>query len=131
MWALKGLYRYPFDWFEGWAMSASDKVVANSNFTRGVVSQVFGSDRLGDVKIVYPCVDTNETPAIKKKDSENLNEEETIIGKNLWGGMKILLSINRFERKKGIDLAIRAYQGLSKDARKGTRLVIAGESLYP
>jgi alpha-1,3/alpha-1,6-mannosyltransferase len=114
---LKEAYRYPLDWFEGWAMSASDKVVANSNFTRGVVKRVFGSDRLGDVKIVYPCVDTKESvPA-----------ETEIVKGELWGGKKILLSINRFERKKGIDLAIRAYNGLSKEQRVGTRLVIAGK----
>jgi alpha-1,3/alpha-1,6-mannosyltransferase len=126
---LKGVYRYPFDWFEGWAMGASDKVVANSNFTRGVVSGVFGSERLGEVKIVYPCVDTSDAPTVKvKKDSEKPEEEKATIGKDLWGGKKIILSINRFERKKGIDLAIRAYQGLGKEVRKGTRLVIAGES---
>ncbi|EED13126.1 alpha-1,2-mannosyltransferase (Alg2), putative [Talaromyces stipitatus ATCC 10500] len=113
---LKEAYRYPLDWFEGWAMSASDKVVANSNFTRGVVKRVFGSDRLGDVKIVYPCVDTKESAP---------TETEVVKGE-LWGEKKILLSINRFERKKGIDLAIRAYNGLSKEERIGTRLVIAG-----
>ncbi|KAL1971331.1 hypothetical protein VTN77DRAFT_283 [Rasamsonia byssochlamydoides] len=118
---LKGLYRCPFDWFEGWAMSASDKVVANSKFTRGVVSQVFGLSRLGDVKVVYPCVDTSEALTAK-----GTGKEETIIGDNLWGGKKIFLSINRFERKKDVGLAIRAYHGLGKEGRKGTRLVIAG-----
>jgi alpha-1,3/alpha-1,6-mannosyltransferase len=125
---VKGLYRYPFDWFEGWAMSASDKVVANSKFTRGVVSQVFGLSRLGDVRVVYPCVDTDEVPAVKKEGTGKVGKEEaTIIGDGLWRGKKILLSINRFERKKDMGLAIRAYHGLGKDGRKGTRLVIAGE----
>ncbi|KKA24095.1 Alpha-1,2-mannosyltransferase (Alg2) [Rasamsonia emersonii CBS 393.64] len=123
---LKGLYRYPFDWFEGWAMSASDKVVANSKFTRGVVRQVFGAGKLGDVKVVYPCVDTDEAPVVKKKGADKVGKEEAIIGDDLWGGKKIFLSINRFERKKGIELAIRTYHGLGKEGRKGTRLVIAG-----
>lgn len=116
----KTLYRFPFDWFEGWAMNASDKVVANSKFTRGVVSSVFGQGRLGDVSIVYPCVDTKATTTGK------VVEDEAIVGDNLWGGKKILLSINRFERKKDIGLAIRAYHGLGEEGRKGTRLVIAG-----
>ncbi|OKL57472.1 hypothetical protein UA08_07208 [Talaromyces atroroseus] len=116
---LKEAYRYPLDWFEGWAMSASDKVVANSRFTRGVVRRVFGSGRLGDVKVVYPCVDTKESSALSF-------EKEVVKEGTLWDGKKILLSINRFERKKGIDLAIRAYNGLSKEDRIGTRLVIAG-----
>ena len=112
----KSLYRIPFDWFEGWAISAADRVVANSRFTRGVVEEVFGSGRLGDVRVVYPCVD------IDVKTGFAVGEEE---GK-LWGGKKIILSINRFERKKDMGLAIRAYCGLSKEKRKGTRLVIAG-----
>lgn len=113
----KALYRCPFDWFEGWAMSASDRVVANSNFSRGVVRSVFGTERLGEVEVVYPCVDTNPgaaTPEMRPAGP-------------LWGGKKILLSINRFERKKDMALAIRAYHGLSAEKRKGTRLVIAGK----
>ncbi|KAJ6119569.1 hypothetical protein N7523_003849 [Penicillium sp. IBT 18751x] len=112
----KLLYRFPFDWFEGWAMSASDRVVANSNFSKGVVKSVFGTEKLGDVEVVYPCVDTNT----------GLATPETKPAEALWGGKKILLSVNRFERKKDMALAIRAYNGLGAEKRKGTRLVIAG-----
>jgi alpha-1,3/alpha-1,6-mannosyltransferase len=115
----KVLYRFPFDWFEGWAMSASDRVVANSRFSRGVVRDVFGSDRLGDVEVVYPCVDMDAGVSVPEKVKED----------PLWGGKKILLSINRFERKKDMGLAIRAYNGLGAETRKGTRLVIAGKNL--
>lgn len=114
----KTLYRFPFDWFEGWAMSAADKVVANSRFTRGVVNGVFGAGKLGDVRVVYPCVDTSPKEVAPKVGGE---QEE-----KLWGGKKILLSINRFERKKDMALAIRAYHGIGKEKRAGTRLVIAG-----
>ncbi|GFF31476.1 alpha-1,3/1,6-mannosyltransferase alg-2 [Aspergillus lentulus] len=110
----KTLYRYPFDWFEGWAMSASDKVVANSKFTRGIVSEVFGKEKLGDVRIVYPCVDTKAGAPVGAEEGP------------LWGGKKILLSVNRFERKKDLALAIRAYHGLGEEKRRGTRLVVAG-----
>lgn len=113
----KLLYRFPFDWFEGWAMSASDRVVANSNFSRGVVRSVFGTERLGDVEVVYPCVDTDPGAAMP----------DTKPAEPLWGGKKILLSVNRFERKKDMGLAIRAYCGLGPEKRKGTRLVIAGK----
>ncbi|PYH75915.1 putative alpha-1,2-mannosyltransferase [Aspergillus uvarum CBS 121591] len=110
---MKTLYRAPFDWFEGWAMSAADKVVANSRFTRGVITGVFGAETLGELSVVYPCVDTAVT-------GEKKTEEK------LWGGKKILLSVNRFERKKDMALAIRAYFGLGAEKRLGTRLVIAG-----
>ncbi|KAI2789937.1 Alpha-1,3/1,6-mannosyltransferase alg-2 [Penicillium oxalicum] len=112
----KLLYRYPFDWFEGWAMSASDRVVANSNFSRGVVHDVFGADKLGDIQVVYPCVDTNPDKSAPTKQEDDV----------LWAGKKLLLSINRFERKKDTGLAIQAYHGLSPEKRRGTRLVVAG-----
>ncbi|KAL2364506.1 hypothetical protein RJZ56_002551 [Blastomyces dermatitidis] len=111
---VKACYRYPFDWFEGWAIGAADKVVANSKFTCGVVRQVFGNG-LGDVRVVYPCVDTGAK-----------NVGKLVEGGKLWGGKKILLSINRFERKKDVGLAIRAYHGLGEEGRQGTRLIIAG-----
>jgi alpha-1,3/alpha-1,6-mannosyltransferase len=44
----------------------------------------------------------------------------------LWPGKKVLLSINRFEKKKDVALAIRAYAGLSLEERRHARLVIAG-----
>ncbi|KAL4748949.1 hypothetical protein BDW72DRAFT_143394 [Aspergillus terricola var. indicus] len=110
---LKGLYRYPFDWFEGWAMSASDRVVANSNFTKSVVRSVFGAERLGDVRVVYPCVDTAAEEKSEKEEGA------------IWEGKKILLSVNRFEKKKDLALAIRAYHGLG-EKREGVRLVVAG-----
>ncbi|EZF30709.1 hypothetical protein H109_06364 [Trichophyton interdigitale MR816] len=115
---LKMLYRYPFDWFEGWAMSAADRIVVNSRFTGGVVREVFGNTG-EDVQVVYPCVDTGR----RTKDVSVAKVDD---GGELWGGLKILLSINRFERKKNIELALHAYHGIAEEDRKGTRLVIAG-----
>lgn len=122
----KALYRYPFDWFEGWSMSASDKVVANSRFTRGVVSRVLGIEKLGDVRVVYPCVETQGsiTSSISGKSVQvGISKDNQ---EPLWPDKKIFLSINRFERKKDVGLAIRAYHGLGQEKRRGTRLVIAG-----
>lgn len=109
---LKKMYRFPFDWFEEWSTSASDQIVVNSKFTKGIAKSVFpGISR--EFGVVYPCVD-NATVTTQ--------EEE-----RLWGGdFKILLSINRFERKKDIGLAIRAYMRLSAEEREGTRLILAG-----
>ncbi|KAM5474992.1 Alpha-1,3-mannosyltransferase-like protein [Microsporum audouinii] len=114
---LKALYRFPFDWFEGWAMNAADRTVVNSRFTKGVVGKVFGSSIGKDVQVVYPCVDTQRN---------EMSDVEKIDNGGLWDGLKILLSINRFERKKNIELAIQAYHGIAEADRKGTRLVIAG-----
>ncbi|EXJ84694.1 alpha-1,3/alpha-1,6-mannosyltransferase [Capronia epimyces CBS 606.96] len=112
---IKKIYRFPFDWYEGWSMSASDKIVVNSAFTKSVASRVWPNlaDSLG---VIYPCV------SVEAKESPPALDQTP-----LWDGQfKILLSINRFERKKDIGLAIRAYDKLSAAERKGTRLVIAG-----
>ena len=111
---LKRLYRYPFDWFEGWSMSGSDRIVVNSNFTKGVVASVFPSLEESGLSVVYPCVD------LKPSASHDSDE------KPLWPTKKLLLSINRFERKKDIALAIRAFAEVPKSLRKTARLVLAG-----
>ncbi|KAI1106787.1 glycosyltransferase family 4 protein [Jackrogersella minutella] len=111
----KRIYRVPFDLWEQWSMSFADAIAVNSNFTKGVVGRTWPAlARQKDLKVVYPCVDT----APKEKGEPG--------GKPLWKGKKFLLSINRFERKKDIALAIKAFAGLSADAREGVRLVVAG-----
>ncbi|KEF53951.1 alpha-1,3/alpha-1,6-mannosyltransferase [Exophiala aquamarina CBS 119918] len=109
---LKKLYRLPFDWFEGWSMGGSDQIVVNSTFTKSVASRVWPS-LASSFGVIYPCV--------------NAETDEPVEQEPLWNNQfKILLSINRFERKKDISLAIRAYNDLSAADRKGTRLIIAG-----
>ncbi|KAI0872440.1 hypothetical protein GGS24DRAFT_467411 [Hypoxylon argillaceum] len=110
----KRVYRVPFDFWEQWSMSFADAIAVNSNFTKGVVSRTWPAlARQRELCIVYPCVDTKTR---QKKPGET----------PLWSGMKFVLSINRFERKKDIALAIRAFAGLSKQKRAGVRLAVAG-----
>lgn len=112
----KRLYRSPFDWLEGWSMGASDRVVVNSRFTKGVVERVFGSGTLGELRVVYPCVNT-------EAEVGDVHDE-----KPLWEGKKVLVSINRFETKKDLGLALKAYEGLGLELRRSARLVIAGRA---
>ena len=107
------MYRLPFDWFEGWSTAASDKIVVNSRFTKGIASKIIPAKE--PLTVIYPCV---SAPAITG-----------LSDKPLWDGkFKILLSINRFERKKNVALAVKAFAGLAKDKRAGTKLVVAGRS---
>ncbi|KAI0855477.1 hypothetical protein F4860DRAFT_519791 [Xylaria cubensis] len=110
----KRIYRVPFDFWEQWSMSFADAIAVNSNFTKGVVSRTWPAlARQKELWTVYPCVDTK--PKTKRPEE-----------KPLWNGMKYVLSINRFERKKDIALAIKAFAGLSKQQRAGVRLAVAG-----
>ena len=99
-------------------MRGADRVVVNSGFTRRVARGVWpdlGGER--GVGVVYPCVNTD----VKKSEGEE--------AKPLWEGKKVVLSINRFERKKDVGLAIRAFAGLDEDIRRDAKLVLAGEVL--
>lgn len=96
-------------------------MVANSAFTQGVVQHVWPDlgRRERGVGIVYPCVDAENWDGGLLDEG---HEEE------LWKGKRVLLSINRFESKKNVCLAIKAFAGLQPPDREGVRLVIAGKS---
>ncbi|KAF1990817.1 glycosyltransferase family 4 protein [Aulographum hederae CBS 113979] len=112
---LKKLYRLPFDWLESWTTGCADTIVVNSKFTASVFAKVFPALRDRRPGVVYPCVDVSSAKDVKANDEPPL-----------WKGTKILLSINRFERKKDVALAVRTYAALSATERKATRLVVAG-----
>ncbi|KAI9828147.1 MAG: Alpha-1,3-mannosyltransferase-like protein [Thelocarpon impressellum] len=111
---VKRAYRVPFDWLEGWTTGLADGLVVNSKFTRGVFAEAFPGLRRMVPRVIYPCVDTSRV------------ELDAKIEQQLWDEKKIILSINRFERKKGVELAIKAYAGLEPGRRLGVRLVLAG-----
>jgi alpha-1,3/alpha-1,6-mannosyltransferase len=110
---LKTLYRGPFDWLESWSTGCSDSIVVNSKFTKSVFGKAFPALKHREPGVIYPCVDITAGNAIEEI-------------KPLWPKKKVLLSINRFEKKKDVALAIKAYAGLSPIERQDTRLVIAG-----
>ncbi|PTB40173.1 glycosyltransferase family 4 protein [Trichoderma asperellum CBS 433.97] len=115
--ALKRLYRLPFDWIEEWSMGFAQAVAVNSEFTKGVVARTW--PRLKekvDTKVVYPCVDTTV-----KEDNSSGSDEALLGGKH-----KVILSINRFERKKDIGLAVKAFAAIPEADRRGVRLILAG-----
>ena len=115
---LKRLYRAPFDRLEEWSMGFAQGVAVNSEFTRGVVARTWpGLGSRVKIRVVYPCVDVGkETELGKGKASERLLD-----------GQKVVLSINRFERKKDIGLAMKAFAAVPEEQRGDARLVIAGK----
>lgn len=112
----KRMYRVPFDVWEQWSMSFANAIAVNSRFTKGIVAQTWPAlARTKDLKVVYPCMDTRQG-----KDGQ-MNHDGP-----MWKGKRVILSINRFERKKDIALAIKAFAQLPVGSREGVRLVIAG-----
>lgn len=114
---LKRIYRIPFDRLEEWSMGFADAVALNSNFTKSVV-QLTWPELLDNTsaRIIYPCVDTDA------KEDELSADAPPLFPR----GDRVLLSINRFERKKDIGLAIRAFASIPEDERRGVRLILAG-----
>ncbi|TDZ31689.1 Alpha-1,3/1,6-mannosyltransferase alg-2 [Colletotrichum spinosum] len=111
----KRVYRVPFDWVEQWSMGFADEIAVNSGFTQGVATKAWPKlAQRKQFKVVYPCVD------VEPKKSEKAADDA------VWTDKNIILSINRFERKKDIALAVKAFAALPEAKRQGTRLVIAG-----
>ena len=118
---LKRAYRVPFDALEQWSMSFAESIAVNSEFTKGIVKETWPDmAKKAALRVVYPCVDTGSKEKELRKSVERVLE-----------GDKIVLSINRFERKKNIDLAIHAFAGMPESGRKNVRLVIAGKTTHP
>jgi alpha-1,3/alpha-1,6-mannosyltransferase len=110
---VKALYRIPFDTVEEWSTGCADSIVVNSKYTRSVYNSTFPWFRIRSLRVIYPCVDTEVSGPSGSPSS-------------LWPDKKLILSINRFEGKKDLTLAVEAYAGLSAQERSRARLVIAG-----
>ncbi|KAK2589710.1 Alpha-1,3-mannosyltransferase-like protein [Conoideocrella luteorostrata] len=114
---VKRLYRIPFDWVEEWSMGFAHAVAVNSNFTKTIVARTWpGLASRVVTKVVYPCVDTAVDNNKTEEGRENIKGD----------AKKLILSINRFEKKKDIGLAIKAFAQIPEKEREGVRLVLAG-----
>ena len=94
----KRLYRLPFDAIEQVTTALADRVVVNSLYTKQVYEDTFSVVRK-TARVLYPCVRLDELNAISPK----VKAPSSSI---------VLLSINRFERKKNILLAVNALVAL-------------------
>ncbi|KAF7441232.1 Alpha-1,3-mannosyltransferase-like protein [Pleurotus ostreatus] len=111
---LKRLYRIPMDWVEELTTRQADIILANSKFTSQVFQTYFRSiPRVP--RVVYPGI--------------NISAYETAVD---WSDPDIvqvisdrptLLSLNRFEKKKNVALALAAFAQMKTGS---TRLVIGG-----
>ncbi|GAB1313604.1 Alpha-1,3-mannosyltransferase-like protein [Madurella fahalii] len=117
----KRLYRVPFDFVEQWSMTFADTIAVNSAFTKSIVSQTWPIlAQKKDLQVVYPCIDTTATTTTPKEGHKGE------IDPLPWKKTGLILSINRFERKKDVGLALRAFARLPASRRKRARLVLAG-----
>lgn len=118
---LKQLYRYCLDSFEAWSTGKADLICVNSKFTEGVVRETFKSLGNKDLHILYPTLNTAFFDKMAKNDTLAFIPENV---------EHIFLSINRFEVKKNIELALEAFaklqEQLSEKEFEKCFLIIAG-----
>ena len=110
---MKKIYRAPLDWLEEVTTGTANIVLVNSLFTKAVFKQTF--QRLSHVSpgVLYPSLD------MQRFDGAGSRPDTVPLAPDT----PTFLSINRYERKKNIGLAIRAFAKL-RDSK--ARLIIAG-----
>ncbi|KAF1328396.1 Alpha-1,3-mannosyltransferase, partial [Globisporangium splendens] len=112
---LKRLYRWPLDFLEEISTAASDLVVVNSKFTRSVFEETFPRVKKQELGILYPPVDVSAFETFVASAPRNST---------------LFVSLNRFERKKNVALAIHALAELKtrvdSDVFASVKLIIAG-----
>ncbi|RNF16245.1 putative dolichyl-P-Man:GDP-Man1GlcNAc2-PP-dolichyl alpha-1,3-mannosyltransferase [Trypanosoma conorhini] len=134
IWKVHKLYRLLFDKLESRAMGFADSIVSNSKFSREVTVRVFPQLETvidAETDIFYPPVSwvTKDTRTDVPPDLEK--GEVATLHKRLEN-RSVVLSINRYERKKNISLAIEAFARVTAAAAasntnsKPPILVIAG-----
>ncbi|XP_050400955.1 alpha-1,3/1,6-mannosyltransferase ALG2 [Patella vulgata] len=97
---LKKLYRRPIDWLEEKTTGMADCVLVNSKFTAGVFHDTFKSLSHIQPQVLYPIPDFSAFD----KPIDDPTDDLIPSNKSL-----ILLSINRYERKKNLPVAIQAF----------------------
>lgn len=105
----------------------ADEIVVNSKYTQNVFLQEFPLIRKYLRKqpvpeILYPSLKTSEFKQTSVgKDRKTI---EQLLKVDSLEGRPILTSLNRYERKKGIDLALKAFA--KSQVKDKALLVIAG-----
>ncbi|KAL0229699.1 hypothetical protein PCE1_003267 [Barthelona sp. PCE] len=114
---IKRIYRAPLDWLEEKTTGAANVILVNSEFTLQTFKKHFPSITK-EPKVLYPTFFI-DTEAVQTADTSVLDAEL------LEPDTPILLSINRFERKKNIMLALEAFNSVA-DTYPRAKLVLAG-----
>lgn len=125
---LKRLYRVPLNWLEEKTTDSADVILVNSLFTSSVFKNTFKTITR-NTDVLYPSINTD----FFKNNVSNVNttsDSKLGIPVDFSSDRFIFLSINRYERKKNITLAVRALSALkdllNENEWKKVDLIIAG-----
>ncbi|XP_013398500.1 alpha-1,3/1,6-mannosyltransferase ALG2 [Lingula anatina] len=115
----KRLYRLPIDWLEEWTTGMAHCILVNSKFTAGVFKDTFKT--LGHInpEVLYPIPNLSTLgKPVDPLPKSHCPPKET---------KTLFLSINRYERKKNLGLAIEGLAKLKESIPLyGIHLIMAG-----
>lgn len=122
---LKKLYRAPIDWVEERTTGMADMILVNSRFTAGVFRETFGGLAGVRTDVLYPSLNTRTFDA--PPDAAAAARLDALLPA---GTSCLFLSLNRYERKKNLGLALEALAALRgalpSGRAAGVHLVVAG-----
>ncbi|KFO78624.1 Alpha-1,3/1,6-mannosyltransferase ALG2, partial [Cuculus canorus] len=96
---LKRIYRLPLDWLEEYTTGMADCIVVNSMFTASVFKDTFKSLSHINPDVLYPSLNISSFETVVPTDIMDLIPKKKKF---------LFLSINRYERKKNLPLALEA-----------------------
>ena len=111
----KRTYRHMMDFLEEWTLGMADIILVNSKFTRNVFKNTFKSLEHLEPSVLYPSLNTEKFDEVLSESTDKT--------------FFTCLSINRYERKKNIGLAIKSFARvvqLSSGKANDLKLIIAG-----
>jgi len=121
-WSQK-IYRLPLDWVEERSTGIADAIVVNSNFTAGIFQDTFLSLKTRPL-VLYPSLNFD---SFDRPIDPTCGRLETVIA-DYNSDSFVFLSINRYERKKKIELAIQSFglllSSITKSAQTAGKTVI-------
>eukprot|EP00467_Chlorarachnion_reptans_P012520 CAMPEP_0114537628 /NCGR_PEP_ID=MMETSP0109-20121206/29684_1 /TAXON_ID=29199 /ORGANISM="Chlorarachnion reptans, Strain CCCM449" /LENGTH=437 /DNA_ID=CAMNT_0001721539 /DNA_START=55 /DNA_END=1368 /DNA_ORIENTATION=+ len=97
---IKKMYRLPFDILEEVGTWFADTVLVNSSFTADAFRKTFQCLSNVDIRVLYPAIALPNPEVLRRAIKTD--------------ALPTFVSINRFERKKNIALAIHAFAMLQK-----------------
>lgn len=113
--SLRSMYRAPLDFVEESATGAAHAVLVNSHYTAGVFADTFRRLHARGLrpKVLYPAVDVTAF-ADAAAAAGPMRGGRAVLGRSassdvvgIPAGARVFLSINRFERKKNVALALK------------------------
>lgn len=115
---LNRIYRIPFNLIEEFTTSVSDILLCNSLYSQSIIRKTFTkfmNEDNTEISILYPSLNTTVLDVLLKK----CIEEKGVVKDDEY---VTFMSINRYERKKNISLAIKSFIKMKENMLKNERI---------